>query len=493
MSNIIFNKQRNLMEDRSFTSEIKNSPDANLYRDIFPYDEIPKVAFSNKFVPMNMPENIWITDTTFRDGQQSMSPFTVEQITKLFDYLHELDNGSGIIRQTEFFLYTEKDREAVKKCMEKGYEFPQITSWIRANKEDFKLVKEMGIKETGILMSCSDYHIFKKLKMTRGQAMEKYLAIAEDALANGILPRCHLEDITRADFYGFVAPLVIKLMELSKKAGIPVKIRACDTLGLGVPYVGAGLPRSVQEIMYGLTNYCGVPSEYIEWHGHNDFYNVVTNSTTAWLYGSSGISTTLLGIGERTGNCPLEAMIIEHGQLRGTIKSMNLHVLTKIGEFFERQLNYEIPPKTPFIGSEFNVTRAGIHADGILKDEEIYNIFNTDIILNRPVVVAVNEYSGTAGIAAWINTYFRLSSNKKIDKKDARVHTIKDWVDAQYKNGRTTVITNDELELIVRREIPELFAQRETTIGMRSKKNSKKLGNVNSRIRKFSSGVNELK
>jgi citrate (Re)-synthase len=493
MSNIIFNKQRNLMEDRSSVSKFNNTQEANLYREVFPYDEIPKVTFSNKFLPMQMPENIWITDTTLRDGQQSMSPFTVDQISKLFDFLHELDNGSGIIRQTEFFLYTEKDREAVAKCMEKGYEFPQITSWIRANKEDFKLVKQMGIKETGILMSCSDYHIFKKLNITRGQAMEKYLAIAEDALANGILPRCHLEDITRADFYGFVAPLVIKLMELSKKAGIPVKIRACDTLGLGVPYVGAGVPRSVQEIMYGLTNYCEVPSEYIEWHGHNDFYNVVTNSTTAWLYGASGINTTLFGIGERTGNCPLEAMIIEYGQLRGTIKNMNLHVLNDIAEFFVRELNYGIPPKTPFVGSEFNVTRAGIHADGILKDEEIYNIFNTETILNRPVVVAVNEYSGIAGIAAWINTYFRLKNDKKIDKKDLRIQVIKDWVDEQYKNGRTTVITNDELELIVRREMSDLFTQRDTTIGMRSKKNNKKLNKMYTRIHGLNSCAIERK
>lgn len=65
-------------------------------------------------------------------------------------------------------------------------------------------------------MSCSDYHIFHKLNMTRKQAMNKYLSIAESALEYGIIPRCHLEDITRADFFGFVVPLVKNLMELSK-------------------------------------------------------------------------------------------------------------------------------------------------------------------------------------------------------------------------------------------------------------------------------------
>jgi citrate (Re)-synthase len=457
MSTIIFNNKRNIMEKSKYSSNVKATEEPNLYRDIFPYTEIPRVTFNNKFIPISMPEEIWITDTTFRDGQQSMSPFKTEQILTLFDFLHDLDNGSGIIRQTEFFLYTKKDREALEKCIERGYEFPQITSWIRANKEDFKLVKEMRLKETGILMSCSDYHIFKKLNMTRGQAMEKYLSIASDALENGIIPRCHLEDITRADFYGFVAPLVTNLMKLSREAGIEVKIRACDTLGLALPYTGIGIPRSVQEIMYGLTNYCGVPSKSIEWHGHNDFYNVVTNSSTAWLYGASGINTTLLGIGERSGNCPLEAMVIEYGQLRGTIKNMNLHILTDIAEYFEREIGYTISPKTPFIGSDFNLTKAGIHADGILKDEEIYNIFDTDKILNRPIVVAVNEYSGHAGIAAWINTYYRLKDENKIDKRDSRVHKIKDWVDKQYKNGRTAVIRNEELDHLVKKELPDIL------------------------------------
>lgn len=209
---------------------------ANLYKDVFPYNEIPKIKFNNIQQPIDIPEDIWITDTTFRDGQQSMTNMQTEQMVKLYDYLHELDNGSGIIKQTEFFLYSKKDRDAVEICMERGYDFPEITSWIRAHKEDFKLVKSMGIKETGILMSCSDYHIFNKLGKSRQEAMKMYLEIAYSALENGIVPRCHFEDITRADFHGFVVPLAKNLMEMAKESNINVKIRACDTLGLGVSH-----------------------------------------------------------------------------------------------------------------------------------------------------------------------------------------------------------------------------------------------------------------
>lgn len=452
----------NIIKKSSYEHVLQDVETPNLYKDIFPYSEIPKVTFNQIQVPMDLPKNIWITDTTFRDGQQSMPPYSAEQIIRIFDYLHELDNNSGIIKQTEFFLYTEKDREAASVCMERGYKFPEVTSWIRANKQDFKLVKDMGIKETGMLMSCSDYHIFKKLGKTRQQAMDMYLEIVEEALSNGIRPRCHLEDITRADFYGFVVPFVNKLMKLSKESGIPIKIRVCDTLGLGVSYAGASLPRSVQGLIHGLKVNCGVPSEMIEWHGHNDFNAVVTNSTTAWLYGASAINTSLLGIGERTGNCPLESMIFEYGQLKGTTKNMNLHVITEIAQYFKNEIKYDIPPRTPFVGKQFNVTRAGIHADGILKDEEIYNIFDTDKILGRPVVVAVNQYSGLAGIAAWIDTYYRLKGEEKIDKKDPRIEVIKEWVDQQYVDGRTTIIGNNELELLVEKLMPEIIEKNNT-------------------------------
>ncbi len=417
----------------------------NLYKEIFPYNEIPKANFNKIQLPMDTPENIWITDTTFRDGQQSMTSMTTEQMVKIYDMLHKLDNGSGIIKQTEFFLYTEKDRKAAYTCMERGYDFPEVTSWIRANKKDFQIVKDMGIKETGILMSCSDYHIFKKLNKTRKEAMDMYLSIANDALENGIVPRCHFEDITRADFFGFVVPLAKNLMKLMKQSNIKVKIRACDTLGLGIPYNGVELPRSVPMIVHGLKNYGGVPSESIEWHGHNDYYSVVPNATTSWLYGGSSVNTTLFGIGERVGNCPLEAMVVEYAQLRGNTKNMNLKVINEMAEYFESDLNYSIPPRTPFVGSEFNVTKAGIHADGLLKNEEIYNSFDTGKILGRSPLVAINNYSGVSSIAYFINSYFNKKGENKLTKYDERLIPIKKWIDKEYENGRTTNISIEEM------------------------------------------------
>ena len=443
-------KKSNLLEQASYKYSLQDIKEPNLYRDMYNYDEVPKVAFNHRRVPMNMPEDIWITDTSFRDGQQSMEPYTVKQIVDLYKLLSKLGGPYGLIRQSEFFIYTKIDREAVEKCMELDLKFPEITTWIRAKKEDFKLVKELGIKETGILVSCSDYHIFKKMQMTRRQVVDYYLETIRDAFEAGVVPRCHLEDITRADFYGFVVPFVNEIMKLSEEAGVPVKIRACDTMGYGVPYTEAALPRSVAGIIYGLQHYAGVPSEMLEWHGHNDFYKAVANASTAWLYGAGAVNCSLLGIGERTGNVPLEAMVFEYASLRGSLDGMNPTVVTEIARYFRDEMGYEIPPMTPFAGANFNVTKAGIHADGLMKDEEIYNIFNTKKLLNRTPGVAVSKTSGLAGIAYWINEHYDLKGEKQVHKDSPLVVKMKEWVDEMYADNRTTSLSNKELENKVR-------------------------------------------
>ena len=292
--------------------------------------------------------------------------------------------------------------------------------------------------------------------MSRQECMNHYLSVIRECLEMGVSPRCHLEDITRSDIHGFVIPFCLELMKLQEEYQIPVKIRACDTMGYGVNFAGAVIPRSVQGIIYGLTKHAGVPSDQLEWHGHNDFYKAVTNSTTAWLYGSSAVNCSLFGIGERTGNTPLEAMVFEYAQIKGTLDGMDTTAITEIAEYFEKEIGYTLPSRTPFVGKNFNVTRAGIHADGLLKNEEIYNIFDTEKFLNRPVLVAVSNTSGLAGVAHWINTYYKLADDKKVDKNSELVIKVKQWVDEEYETGRVTVITDDELKDVIAKNCTEL-------------------------------------
>ncbi len=439
MPNISLSGSTNLLEFDPYEYQLHDVAEPELFREMFPYTEVPKVAYNYRHVPMNMPEDIYITDTTFRDGQQSRAPYTAGQMVEIYKLLHRLGGEKGMIRQTEFFVYSRSDREALERCMDLGYEFPEITTWIRASKADFELVKNIGVKETGVLVSCSDHHIFNKMGLTRRQALDKYLGIVKECIEAGLRPRCHFEDITRADFYGFVVPFAAALHKLSEESGVPIKIRACDTMGYGIPYPGVALPRSVSGIIYGLQHYAGFTSDMLEWHGHNDFYKGVVNAATAWLYGAGAVNCSLLGIGERTGNVPLEAMVFEYASLKGTLNGMDTSAITEIADYIVNETGYDLPPMTPFVGKSFNVTRAGIHADGLMKDEEIYNIFDTAKLLGR-----------LAGIACWINNYYRLTGDRAVDKHHPAVARMKEWIDREYDNGRVTVISDDELEALMK-------------------------------------------
>ncbi len=438
---------------------LRETDDPELYRDQFPFEAVPRIRFDGVEVPVNVPGDIWITDTTFRDGQQSRPPYTPEQIAHIYNLMHRLGGEKGLIRQTEFFIYSEKDREALALCQAQNHRYPEITSWIRADSGDFRLVKSLGLKETGILTSVSDYHIFLKLKSNRAKIMDQYLGIVRECLAEGIVPRCHFEDITRADIHGFCLPLAEELLKLAQDSKIPVKVRLCDTMGYGVTYPGAVLPRSVPRMAHAFRTELGYPAEWLEWHGHNDFHKVHVNAATAWLYGCSANNASLLGYGERTGNPPLEAAVIEYMSLTGD-DSIDLTVITEIADYFRNDVEAIIPANYPFVGEDFNTTRAGIHADGILKNPEIYNIFDTEKILNRPIRTMVTDKSGYAGIARWLNENVPLIRQGKragVTKRHPGIKYIVTWVEEEYRDGRTTAISADELMAYARRYLPGLF------------------------------------
>ncbi|MFP3870572.1 MAG: cache domain-containing protein [Syntrophobacteria bacterium] len=438
-------------------SRLKDVPEPNLHRDIFPYDQVSRIDFDHKIVPIDPAEELVITDTTFRDGQQARPPYTAEQIDIIFDFLHRLAGPGGVIRQTEFFLYSKRDQEAVSRCLAKGYRYPEITGWIRAVEQDLDLVRTMGLNETGILTSVSDYHVFYKLNSTRAKTMERYLGIVNSALEKGIVPRCHFEDITRADIYGFCVPLATELMKLREQSGIDIKIRMCDTLGYGVTYPGAALPRSVPRLVRAMIDDAGVPGHLLEWHGHNDFHKVLINATTAWLYGCAAANGTLLGFGERTGNTPVEALIIEYISLVGHNNGIDTTAITDVTNYFSRELGYKIPPNYPFVGTDFNATSAGIHADGLIKNEEIYNIFDTRKILNRPVNITITDKTGAAGVAYWVNSRLGLDGDAAINKRHPGIIKIHKRIMREYEEGRVTSISNKELERWARRHLPEYF------------------------------------
>lgn len=431
-----------------------NASSPELYKEIFPYATLPRLNFTDETIQMNIPKNIWITDTTFRDGQQAREPYTVEQIVKLYDYMSKLSGPDGVIRFTEFFLYTQRDRKALRMCQELGHEFPKITSWIRANKKDLELVNEVNIDETGILSSLSDYHIFYKFGWDREKTIQNHLSIAEECLKKEIIPRCHIEDCTRANIKDVVVPFVQRLLKLSEEYGMPTKVRVCDTLGLGVPYPHAEAPRSIPKVINAITKVAGLPSEWLEYHGHNDFHLAVTASTSAWMYGASGNNGTLLGIGERAGNTPIEGLLFQLLQMRPELR-VDTKIVGEIADYYG-EIGYKVPEFYPIVGRNFNITRAGVHADGMVKNPEIYTPYDFDAVIGRAPKAVVSQYSGSSGIAWRVNDILNLKGDLKIHKNDKGIHNILQLVTIQYEEGRVTAFSDSEIMKLVTMFLPDL-------------------------------------
>jgi isopropylmalate/homocitrate/citramalate synthase len=438
--------------------EVLDSPEPKAYKNMFPFDAPPKMLWDGVDVPQEIPQNLWITDTSFRDGQQSREPYTVEQIIELYKYLNKIGGPNHKILMTECFLYTKRDRQAVDQARELDLEYPKITGWIRASKEDLKLVKQAKVEEVGMLSSISDYHIFYKFKgLSRSQVIEKYLEVIEAGLKDGITMRAHLEDCTRSDVLGVLLPFAKKLMALSDKYRLPVKLRIPDTLGLGLPWPQAALPRSVPKMVWILRQIAGVPSEWLEFHGHNDFHMGIANATSAWLYGASLNNTTLLGIGERAGNVPLEAMVFEYAGVKGSLDGMDTTAITEVSQYYRKEIGYHIPPYYPLVGKNFNITRAGIHADGALKNIEMYLPFDTEKLLGVAPGVSITPYSGNAGVAFWINYYFCLKNSEKVDKDNPGVMKIYGEVCKRFDQGEALTITDKEMVSLMKDMMPDLF------------------------------------
>ncbi len=393
-----------------------------------------------------------LTDTTLRDGQQGSRPFRVEEALEIYDVLVDLDNNSGTLRDIELFPYTSKDRKVISEIRERD-SYPKPIGWVRAKVSDLRLVKECKLDTTIVLTSISDFHIYHKLGMDRATAQEKYLRAIEEGLKMGLKLKIAMEDITRSDIYGFLLPFLDKVLKLSRKYGVKVGFKLSDTLGMGLPFIEAPLPRSIPRLIRLLLDDLGLESDQLEFHGHNDFHLVVANHLAAWVYGASLSNCTLLGIGERAGNCPLEAMAVFHAQLVDN-SPLNLRALKEARDLFIK-MGFHVPEFYPLLGGNAFRTKAGIHIDGLLKNPAIYLPFNPEDVLGLPYTVEITPYSGRAGLIYWLVKRVGIKDWSSL-KGDPRLDAAYRDVLEHFKDGRTEPLSDEEILSILRKYVPEL-------------------------------------
>lgn len=406
-----------------------------------------------------------ITDTTLRDGAQDsrFAVFPPETRLKYFDLLQRLDNGSGAIYAVEAFIYQRRDVWTLEKLLERGYEWPRVTTWTRATPKDIKLLVEVSqgkVKETGMLASASDHHIFDKLGYaSKEEAIEKYLQPIRTALEHNITPRIHLEDCTRADIQGWVIPFMQRVIEESK--GI-AKFRICDTIGWGSPDPYASLPWGVPRLFTVLRAETGAE---LEFHGHNDFGLATANSTAAWRYGGKKVNVAFAGLGERTGNTSLEqtvAALIRHYGDPG----FDLTALEEMRQLVDAEVT-QLNDRLPLIGEVFTTT-AGIHQAGVGRQDAapgglIYLPFAASLFGRKEVELSrVGSLSGSEGIISVLNRELERTGSETRVKDTSRVvkqiyDRIQDEYNGQYDeqhdhwvNARRTFFTSEDIVALAR-------------------------------------------
>jgi 2-phosphinomethylmalic acid synthase len=421
--------------------EISDPQSPQYFLESFPREDFPRYRWTER--PSSLPVQAWTSETTHRDGQQGGLPLTPQQGLQIYDLLCRFTGGSGAIRQAEFFVYRAADRLMLEGALERYHGGVPIepTTWIRAAAKDVELINSLGVRETGMLASASDYHTFHKFKPGgRNQAAKAYLEAVQMVLDAGIRPRLHLEDATRAPLE-FMLPLVENALELAAPYGLRPKFRVCDTMGLGLPYDDVALPRSIPRIFRELRK-LGLEPEDLEFHPHNDTGLIVANCLAAIREGCAVINGTTLGKGERTGNAPLEQVLLHligMGYFPQTRPDFT--VLGELAELYAA-MGEPLPAKYPLYGKDAHRTRAGIHADGLNKFWWMYAPFDVPKLLGRPLEVSLTKESGLAGLIFLIRQHLGV----ELAKDNPGLQALHAWVTEEFGAGRQTAFEWEELE-----------------------------------------------
>lgn len=408
----------------------------------FPRHGFPRFAWTDR--PTTLPGRVWTTETTHRDGQQGGLPLTVAQGVQIYDLMNAFTGASGAIRQAEFFAYRPSDRAMLEAALERHRSGAPVepTTWIRATAKDVGLIAGLGVRETGMLASASDYHTFHKFTPAgRVAAAGTYLDAVARVLDAGIRPRLHLEDATRAP-RAFMLPFVTAVLELSQAYGPDQRprFRVCDTLGLGLPYEHVDWPRSVPRMIRELRA-LGLEAADLEFHPHNDTHLVVANCLAAVQAGCAGVNGTLLGKGERSGNAPLEGVLLHLiGMGYFDASAPDFTALNGLADLYA-QMGDAVPAKYPLFGKDAHRTRAGIHADGLNKFWWMYAPFDVPALLGRPLEVSLTKDSGVAGLIFCIKQH----TGRELAKDDASVLKLQAWMNAEFDQGRQTAIEWEEI------------------------------------------------
>jgi len=330
-------------------------------------------------------------DTTLRDGEQAAGIVFANleklRIAKLLDEMGVQQIEAGIPAMGG------DEKRSVKGIASLRLD-ASVLGWNRANVEDVAQSIDCDVDSVAISMSSSDIHIKNKLMKTREWVLEKVVESVEYAKDHGLYISCNAEDASRAD-----PAFLIEFGKAAKDAGAN-RLRYCDTIGLLEP-------RRAYDEIKALKEAVDID---IEMHTHNDFGMATANSVAGMQAGAKFVSTTILGIGERTGNTPLEEIVMASKHLLHMDVDFKTERFREVAEYVARAANRDIPEWKPIVGMNCFAHEAGIHTDGVIKYLSNYEPYTPEEVgLSRRIVIG--KHSGR-------HTIKQILANKGIEVSD---------------------------------------------------------------------------
>jgi len=388
-------------------------------------------------------EAVKIDDSTLRDGMQMpgiRSPSPRERL-EIARYLDDI----GIDRLELFGTWYDVDRKTARLILGSGLNC-RIAIWVRANTADIDdALKLEGIKEIGISHPISDIHLKNKLNISRDKAFERISKTIQYAKDHGLTIFYHGEDSTRADLE-FETKIIKMLEELKVEV-----YRVCDTVGVGIgAHESTIIPlnKSIPDKIKWIADNFKID---IEFHGHDDLGNAVTNTMIALQNGAKWASTTMLGMGERAGNAETEKIIMNLNYHYASDK-YNISLLTKACQIIHKAMDIRIPSNKAIVGENVFTHQSGIHSAGVIKHPETYEPFPPYSVGNVRRLL-IGPLSGKNLIIFKLQEVLKSEGTlEKVDEADGRVKALVNYIQQNlFGSGiRHSPLTDEEFKQLVR-------------------------------------------
>lgn len=321
---------------------------------------------------------IWIVDTTLRDGEQTAGVVFANRekirIAKFLDEMgvDQIEAGIPVMGGDEL--------EAVKQICSLGLR-ASIMGWNRPVIKDIETSLSCGVDALAISISTSDIHIKHKLRTTREWVLEHMVRATEFAKKEGVYVSVNAEDASRSDMN-----FLIEFAKAAKQAGAD-RLRYCDTVGILEPFTTYEKIKALKE---------AVDIE-IEMHTHNDFGMATANAMAGVKAGANWVGVTIMGLGERAGNSPLEEVVMALKHLYDIDLNFKTEMFREVAEYVARASGRELHVSKAIVGSNMFAHESGIHADGAIKNPKTYEAFQPEEVgLERQIVIG--KHSGSASL-----------------------------------------------------------------------------------------------